>query len=230
MGQRMNILAIETVTMNCAVGVSVDGQQSLRILDTERHHTEALMPGIVDLLADHGLTLRDLDRVVVDQGPGQFTGMRVGLATAEALAQAVGAELVGVTSTELHAQQLWADGHRGVALVIIDARRHELFVEVFSLGDEGVASTSPPQVRTARDLLIEWGTSGAPAIITGDGVSAELTTLSAVPNFTVVPHDIPSLAAALRLGETRSAGPVSALYLRDADAVANFTVRTRANS
>ena len=103
-------------------------------------------------------------------------------------------------------------------------------MEVFSLGDEGVASTSPPQVRTARDLLIEWGTSGAPAIITGDGVSAELTTLSAVPNFTVVPHDIPSLAAALRLGETRSAGPVSALYLRDADAVANFTVRTRANS
>ena len=78
--------------------------------------------------------------------------------------------------------------------------------------------------------MIEWGTNGIPAVITGDGVTAEFTTLSAVPNFTVVAHDVPSLGAALRLGETREPGPVSALYLRDADAVANFTVRTRANS
>ena len=230
MGPVVNILAIETVTMSCAVGLSINGKHSIRILDTDRHHTEALMPGIVELLADHGLALGELDRIVVDQGPGQFTGMRVGLATAEALSHAVGAPLVGVTSTELHAQQLWFEGHRGAALAIIDARRSELFVEVFTLSNEGVTSTSGPEVRTARDLLIEWGTNGIPAVITGDGVTAEFTTLSAVPNFTVVAHDVPSLGAALRLGETREPGPVSALYLRDADAVANFTVRTRANS
>ena len=111
MGPVVNILAIETVTMSCAVGLSINGKHSIRILDTDRHHTEALMPGIVELLADHGLALRELDRIVVDQGPGQFTGMRVGLATAEALSHAVGAPLVGVTSTELHAQQLWSEGY-----------------------------------------------------------------------------------------------------------------------
>ncbi len=97
----MNLLAIETATTACAIGVRARDTVVVRVLDEQRRHTEFLAPGIDALLAEVGLGPRDLDRIVVDRGPGLYTGLRVGLATAGALAQALGCDLVGVTSLEL---------------------------------------------------------------------------------------------------------------------------------
>ena len=74
MGPAVNILAIETATAACAVALRVAaGDEFEVVLDDERRHTESLTPGIRALLARVGLAPKDLDRVVVDRGPGLYT-------------------------------------------------------------------------------------------------------------------------------------------------------------
>ena len=110
----MNILAIETATEGCATGLRTsDGREIIKLVDENRQHTEELTQGIQALLSEAGLKASDIERVVVDHGPGLFTGLRVGIATAIALAQGIGAELVGVSSLELLAHGAHVAGVRG---------------------------------------------------------------------------------------------------------------------
>jgi len=75
-----------------------------------------------DLLEEVGLTPREIERVVVDRGPGLFTGLRVGIATAIAFSQALGCELVGVTSLEMLAGGAFSSGVRGTLVACVDGR------------------------------------------------------------------------------------------------------------
>ncbi len=224
----MNVLAIETATTACAVGLRrADGVELHRVVNEDRHHTEALAPAIAELLEEAGLVARDLERVVVDRGPGLFTGLRVGLATAIALAQGVGADLVGVTSLEVLARGAFDEGVRGRLVSCVDGRRGEIFVQVFELA-HGVQIVNAPRVQVARNVVIEWATNGAPVTFTGDGVERYLEDFDAVPNGAVHHCSTPPTRAALIIGTDRAAEEiVSPLYLREADAVANFATRER---
>jgi tRNA threonylcarbamoyladenosine biosynthesis protein TsaB len=217
----VNILAIETATQACAVGVrSTIGREVVHVVNDDRRHTEVLTLAMSAIL--------DEARVVVDRGPGLFTGLRVGIATAVAFAQALGCELVGVTSLELLARGAFDEGVRGKVVPCVDGRRGEVFVQTFTLDDEVVALNGP-RVAVARDVVIEWATSGAPVTFTGDGVVRYSADFDAVANGSVLDQSVPSLHAALSIGAQRDADDVIApLYLREADAVANFTTRQRA--
>ena len=223
----MNVLVIETATRACAVALAVDDAAPVTaLLDEDRRHTEVLVEGIAALLASAGLRARDLDRVVVDRGPGLFTGLRVGVATANALAQAVGCELVAVSSLELLAQGARAQGVRGTLVSGVDARRGEVFTQTFRLDDDGVQARGEPAVTRARAVAIEWATSGAPVTFTGDGVARYLEDLAAVPQGVILEQRVPPPASGVALAATREpVDVVRPLYLRDADAVANFTTR-----
>ncbi len=223
----MNILAIETATPVCAIGLRSNEREVVRILDHDRRHTEVLAAGVAALLEDFALRARDLDRVVVDVGPGLFTGLRVGIASAIGLCEGVGCASVEVTSLELLAHAAHERGTRGTLLAAVDGRRGEIFVQRFALADT-LQALDTPVVRTARDVVIECATNGAPVSFTGDGVQRYLKDFSAVPNGVVIDDTVPSLHAALALGEVRSPSPViTPLYLREADAVANFSTRSR---
>ena len=121
----MNILAIETATTACAIAVRVGGEEFEVVLDEQRHHTETLTPGIRDLLQRVRLAPKDFDRVVVDRGPGLYTGLRVGVATAIGLSLAASADLVSVTSLELLARGAYRRGARGAFVSAVDGRRGE---------------------------------------------------------------------------------------------------------
>ena len=224
----MNILAIETATTACAIGLrTANGFEMGWVVDDDRHHTEALTVAIDRVLREFDLTPASLDRIVVDRGPGLFTGLRVGLATALGLSQALGCGLVGVTSLELLAQGAHESGTRGTLVGAVDGRRGEVFVQTFELGDDVVA-TSDPTVAVPREVVIHWATLAVPVTFTGDGVTRYLRDFAAVPNGTVETQDVPSVTAALRLGLTRTPSDVvDPLYLREADAVANFSTRER---
>lgn len=224
----MNILAIETATPVCAIGLRTgDGFELGWVVDEDRHHTEVLTASIARVLAEANLSARDLDRVVVDRGPGLFTGLRVGLATALGLSEGTGCALAAVTSLELLAYGAHDEGTRGILVCCVDARRGEVFVQNFRLADE-VTPLCAASVARPRDVVIEWATNGAPVTFTGDGVERYLRDFAAVPNGTVEHQLVPSITAALRLGATRdSVAMVVPLYLREADAVANFSTRQR---
>ena len=224
----MNVLAIETATAACALGLRTsEGVEFAWVVDDDRHHTETLTVSITRLLAEANVAVRDLQRIVVDRGPGLFTGLRVGLATALGLSEAVGCALVGVTSLELLATGAHEVGVRGTLVCAVDARRGEVFTQTFALED-GVLALSQAAVALPRDVVIEWATNGAPVTFTGDGVERYRRDFAGVPHGTLETQLVPSVVAALKIGLTReSVAHVVPMYLREADAVANFSTRQR---
>ncbi len=218
------ILGIETATTACAAGLAAGERRVESLLASDRRHVEVLVPGIQSLLAAWPATLGDVTRIVVDHGPGLFTGLRVGIATAVALAEATGAELVGVTSLEVYAAEAAARGVTGSVVAVVDGRRGELFAQSFTLGDAVVARDIPRVVRP-RDLAEHWAGAAAPVTFVGDGAVRYASDLGAVPGATCLEVAWPSVETAMAIGAQRDPSPVHPLYLREADAVANFPTR-----
>ena len=224
----VNILAIETATTACAVGVrTTAGVEVARVVDDGRRHTEALAGAMASLLDEVSLTPRDVDRIVVDRGPGLFTGLRVGIATAIAFSQALGCDLVGVTSLEMLAGGAYDAGVRGTVLACVDGRRGEVFAQTFDLNG-GVRAQDDARVTTVGELLANWASKRASATFTGDGVERYRGDFEVRDFATIFDQLVPSVHAGIALGASRVAEMVvSPLYLREADAVANFTTRER---
>ena len=228
----MNIVAIETATTACAIGLLSAQGCDVRVLDTQRRHTEVLTAGIAQLLGDHSLSASDLDRVVVDRGPGLFTGLRVGIATAQALAQGVGAELVAASSLELLARAAARDDVRGCVYALVDARRGEIFSQCFELNDDvdALEANDSPAVTTAPQLAQLLSITNRAVTLTGDGVARYRDVFAPLAHVTLREDLTPSPGEMLAIATWRPASTALApLYLREADAVANFTTRQRAS-
>ena len=224
----MNIVAIETATPACAVGIrTADGTEVTRVVDDGRRHTETLTQALKSLLDEVQLAPRDVDRVVVDRGPGLFTGLRVGIATAIGFSQALGCDLVGVTSLEMLAGGALDSGVRGTLVACVDGRRGEIFAQTFLLEDVATALDGA-RVTTAREVAAPWRAGVAAVTFTGDGVGRYRGEFEDTAIATIFDQSVPSVHAGLSLGATREPDQVvSPLYLREADAVANFTTRER---
>ena len=99
------ILVIDTATSHAVVGLGgapdePDGDLAVRMWPVRHQHGETLLPTLATFLAERGASLADLRGIVVGTGPGAFTGMRVGLATAKGLAHGLGIPIVGVSTGE----------------------------------------------------------------------------------------------------------------------------------
>jgi len=235
----MLMLAIETATE--VVGgalVSDDGPVASFQLSRGRRHAETLAPGIEFLLHQAAVTVDDLTAIAVDVGPGLFTGMRVGLATAKAMAHALELPIVPVTSLEALAAAVARDSpeRAGRIVAVLDARRGEVFWASFRVGDDGhlVAHTAP-SAATPADLLAELLLADEPLLIVGDGGERHRSLLAeglraatfadvrfALPDVTVV-ADLG--VAALARGEVTDAIGLQPVYLRAPDAAINWRVR-----
>jgi tRNA threonylcarbamoyladenosine biosynthesis protein TsaB len=130
----MRILALDTATTATTVALA-DGEAVLERRDdppagTRPRHTSRLLPLVAELLEQAGWAWGDLDRVAVGIGPGTFTGLRIGVATARALAQARGLELVGVSTLESLSLNSAGDN----VCAVLDARRSEVFAAAWKQG------------------------------------------------------------------------------------------------
>lgn len=135
MKNALKILALETTDAQGSVALCVGGEiLATRRLDAERRSAQTLAPTIRDALTEFGWAPTDLDAIAVATGPGSFTGLRVGVATAKMLAWAVGAKIVGVDALEAIACEIGRlpnDEERGVVSVGIDAQRGDAAVRRF---------------------------------------------------------------------------------------------------
>ncbi len=132
----MLILAIETSQVPGSIALCRDDVLlEERSLQPERRHAETLVPEIQRLLADHGYTANDCGGIAVSEGPGSFTGLRVGTTCAKTLAYAATAQLVAVPTLTAVAAQSPRDIDK--VFVVSDAQRRQLFVGEFELGGGG---------------------------------------------------------------------------------------------
>jgi tRNA threonylcarbamoyl adenosine modification protein YeaZ len=138
------VLAIDTSTPAVTAGVVADGALlAERVSIDARAHAERITPNVLAALADAGRSMADLDAVVVGCGPGPFTGLRVGMATASAYGHALGIAVYGVCSLDAIGGQT-----RGEVLVVTDARRREIYWARYRDGVriEGPAVSAPADV------------------------------------------------------------------------------------
>ncbi|MFO1048688.1 MAG: tRNA (adenosine(37)-N6)-threonylcarbamoyltransferase complex dimerization subunit type 1 TsaB [Geminicoccaceae bacterium] len=186
-----------------------------------RGHAERLLPLLSDLLAEARWSWRDVEVVAVGTGPGNFTGIRAGLAVARSLGLAVGCRCLGVSSLDLLAESAtsMAPGHSPIDAVI-DARRDEIYAQRFN--GEVLPATEPLLVPAAEFAAILPG----PGILVGDA-AAELAR-SARKGDPSIPGARDSLTLAhlvgrrLARGEAAApAGSVRPTYIRSPDARPN---------
>jgi tRNA threonylcarbamoyladenosine biosynthesis protein TsaB len=236
----VNLLAIETATETVGVAVRTEaGAQAELTLTGRRRHVETLAPAIDHLCSGVGLALADLDVLAVDIGPGLFTGLRVGVATAKGLAQALGIGVIGRSSLEILVRAAADAGHGGRVLAAVDARRGEVFATVSVVGgptDVPGIDLLPPGLFTPAALVDALvGLGPEPVVAVGDGAQRYVEQLAMVPGLTCLTNALafPPPSTLLTLAAQEAATPVEPrflvpLYMREADATSNFAQISRA--
>jgi tRNA threonylcarbamoyladenosine biosynthesis protein TsaB len=233
----VNLVAIETATETVAVAVQNDaGVRAEFRLTGRRHHVEALTPALEHLLVQVGLHVREVEAVVVDVGPGLFTGLRVGVAAAKGLAQAIGVGVVGFSSLDVLFQAAQEQGHTGRVLVAVDARRGEVFAAIRDL--DAQREVVPPTLFSPDQLVAALkGLDETALLAVGDGSQRYAEAIGAVPGVRCLTSALAFPPAATMLtmaeahlrggGATMAPALVVPIYMREADAVSNFAKISR---
>ena len=223
----MLVLGMDTATPDAVVGVSLDGEpvREARVApqaDGRPEHARVLLPEIDRSVAAAGGWER-IDRIAVGIGPGSFTGLRIGVSTARALAQARGIPIAPVGSLAALARGISRDDRAEgqIALPVIDARRTEAFAALYGGDGEEVWE---PFVSAPDGLADRLRDLGEPCLAAGDGAIRFAQELEAAGVTVAPPEDgIHRLAArdVCAAGEAASEAPpekIEPLYLRQPDA------------
>lgn len=138
------ILNIETATKNCSVALAKEGKTifSKEIAEEGYSHAERLHVFIEEIVKEVGITLQDLSAVAVSQGPGSYTGLRIGVSAAKGLCYALNIPLIAIDTLQALASQVTISN--GLIIPMIDARRMEVYSAVFS-----------PNLEQKREVLAE---------------------------------------------------------------------------
>lgn len=230
----MLVLAIDTSTdmLACAVAEWEPTGSSARVdvlasgdhLCRRRANVE-LATTCLDVLSRAGHTMSDLEAVLVGRGPGSFTGVRIGIATARALALATGCSLVGLTALEALAAEVrapCADARDGRDLgVAVDAGREMVFWARFAAG---LAASSPPELLSLGEAAARLG--DVPMLLAGSAAAAVHALAPRAGACEIISGDVqPDAASFARPGALRT--PVDVLrplYLRPPDAKAQTSM------
>jgi tRNA threonylcarbamoyladenosine biosynthesis protein TsaB len=162
------VLGLDTATTATVVGVLDASGTVFEVRDDPEPgvrpaHANRLLGAAEAALERAGLGWEEVDRIAVGVGPGSFTGLRIGIATARALAQARGLPLVGVSSLE--ALALGAGEAEPLVLAVLDARRGEAFAAAW----RGRALVMPAAALSPEALVERVGTLQGAALAVGDG-------------------------------------------------------------
>jgi tRNA threonylcarbamoyladenosine biosynthesis protein TsaB len=220
------ILAIDTSTMQVGVALGEGHGKEVRgtvRLVGERRHAEQLAPAIRALTEWTGVPLAALDAIAVGVGPGLFTGLRVGVTTANVMAQALRIPVIGVPGLDLVAHPLRHSARTIVA--VLDARRGEVFHARYRPVADGVVRESEYAVSTVDVLVRDLAALDEDMLLAGDGVARYEAELSAPARAELAGADFaePSVSALVELASSQLSGetacvPVTPMYLRESDA------------
>jgi tRNA threonylcarbamoyladenosine biosynthesis protein TsaB len=218
----MNILAFDTCLDGCSAcvaerrgGLVVELAKQFERFQTG--HAQRLIPMIGDVMREARLSFDHIDRIAVTVGPGTFTGTRIGVAAARALALACGAKTVGASSLAVMAEAARTQVTAGSLAVVVDARRGEVYAQLFGPGG-GLDAKSPPQLLSIADAA---GLGSGPIVFVGSGAAAVAEAVrDGREAMGALPDLLPDAGALARIAAGLAASEVSLvpLYLRPPDA------------
>jgi len=163
------ILALETATMCGSVALVSENRCLAEFsLQTGETHSRRLLAGVDWLLQETGIDWSSVDAVAVSLGPGSFTGLRIGLATAKGLAMAGGAKLIGLGTLDGLAAQLFAAGEILICPVL-DARKKEVYCGFFKCDNQGIPRLLEEYLVISPEALCER--IDEPVVLLGDGAT-----------------------------------------------------------
>ena len=163
----MIVLGLDTCLSSCSVAV-LDGA---RVVASAREvmargHQERLAPMARQVMAEAGLAFGKLDRIAVTVGPGSFTGLRVGIATAKGLATSLGKPACGVSTLDALGAGIAAAGATGERLAVLDGYRGEVFVALY---DAAGTRLWEPEVMRPEALAERLAQVSTPPSVGGSG-------------------------------------------------------------
>jgi tRNA threonylcarbamoyladenosine biosynthesis protein TsaB len=197
-----------------------------------KRHAESLTPAIEFTCRQARIELSEISVVAVDLGPGLFTGLRVGVATAKAMAHALQVPMIGVPSLDLLAFPVRFTSRLIVAA--IDARRGELFYAFYRQVPGGVQRLSEHCVGTADDLASELLASGEDCLLVGDGAIRYREVFDGLNRVDVVGAELahPTASSLVMLAHAQALREefvkpwdLTPMYLRKPDAEINWSMR-----
>lgn len=219
----MRILALDTASSTASVAIAGDsGIIGESGLNTGLTHSECFLPMVDALLKHTRLGLINMEAIAVTAGPGSFTGLRIGIATAKAFAQSMDLPLIGVGTLEAQSRAAYA---YGLSCPILDARRNEVYTALF----DGSERLWPDQAISPEELAKKLLLLDAPVTFSGDGVSAYGKILSSIlgNNYREAPEErrlfMASAVAVIGrerylAGDTLQAKDLLPYYLRSSEA------------
>ncbi len=229
----MLVLGIETATPQ--VGVALGGHEGVLASfhsARDRRHAETLAPAIAFVTEQARVHLDEVSVIAVDVGPGLFTGLRVGLATATSLAHALRVPMVPVSSLDLVAFPVRFSNRRLVS--VVDARRGEVFHASYRQVPGGIQRITDPAVSSADELAAELFASGEDCLVVGDGAVRHAEAFGGRTGIDVAERGLqhPSAGSLVQLAHAAAlreafvtVDEVEPVYLRQPDAVANWRSR-----
>ena len=227
----MLILGIETATIQ--VGCAIGGHEGVLAsfhAAKGRRHVETLIPAVEFMCRQAQIDLSEISVVAVDVGPGLFSGLRVGVAAAKALAQALRVPTIGISSLDLLAFPVRYTNR--LIVPAIDARRGELFYAFYRHVPGGAQRLTPYQIGSPEDLASELLARNEDCLVVGDGALRYPEILTEVSGCEAgdATSAHPSAASLVELAHSQALREefippweLQPLYLRKSDAEINWS-------
>ena len=169
----MKILSIDSTAVSGSVAICENERLLCQFtLNIGNTHSETLLPMVESALKCCGLTAGDIDLFACDEGPGSFTGVRIGVATVKGLAFNSNKPCIGVSTLEALALNL--AGCDGIACAVMNARRGQVYNALFEVKGGEIKRLCPDRALSIEELEAELSLLDSPVYLTGDGYDVTL--------------------------------------------------------
>lgn len=167
----MKILALDSSGLVASVALlEEDTLVAEYTMNYKKTHSQTLLPMLDEIKKAVNLELETLDAIAVAAGPGSFTGLRIGSATAKGLGLALNKPLIGVPTLEALAYNLYDTGEDTLICPIMDARRKQVYTGIYTFKDHSLVTVKEQAALPMEELIKELNERGQAVIFLGDGV------------------------------------------------------------
>ena len=180
----MKILGIDTSSMAASVAVIEDNKLICEYtINTKKTHSQKLMPMIENMLNLSDLNVCEIDAIAVCEGPGSFTGLRIGMATAKAIAHVNDIPVIGVNSLEVLAANMNLCDKKICS--ILDAQRNQVYMNKYILKDDKITELEEISIKPIDELLEEISSSNEDWVLVGEAVYKYKEKIEEISNITI---------------------------------------------